>query len=60
MSIPQTFSPIVSGIPKIAHPTASPSQLFLATAVEPIPGTMNGSFWLAILLASDYDLKIHI
>ncbi len=48
-SIPQTFSPTVKTAPLMAAPMAIPAQLFLATLVEPMPGTMKGSLSLMSL-----------
>ncbi len=39
----QTFSPTVSSMPDSAAPIASPSQLFLATEVDPKPGMTTGN-----------------
>ena len=49
-SMPQTFSPMVRMAPEMAAPPASPSQLFLATLVEPMPAMTNGSLSLRSLL----------
>jgi hypothetical protein len=46
----QTFSPTVSMDPLMAAPMAMPAQLFLATLVEPMPGTMKGTLSLISLL----------
>jgi hypothetical protein len=40
--MPATFSPMVSAVPARAEPTASPSQLFLATSVEPMAEISQG------------------
>ena len=40
--MPTTFSPMVRPVPASAEPIASPSQLFLATLVEPMPGMIQG------------------
>ncbi len=41
-SMPTTFSPMVRPVPASAEPMASPSQLFLAMLVEPMPGMIHG------------------
>ncbi len=41
-SMPTTFSPMVRPVPERADPIASPSQLFLAISVEPIPEMIQG------------------
>jgi len=40
--MPTTFSPMVSPVPARADPIASPSQLFLAMFVDPMPEMIQG------------------